>query len=380
MDSSIRHVLVASSTTADDRKTLAAVRGLAGAGVHVTLASNNDRCLPRRSRYCHEFMTYREPETDPDALSRFFVAQLDARPQDAILPLCDYTTQALVKQQDILSAHTGVCVPNPGQMARAADKERLLALAEDLGIGVPRTFCIDSEAALDDAAASISYPCVLKLRRGAGGVGRSFPDSAPALRHAFAALHGTVDGVFDHTRPLLQEFIPGDVHDVCVLFNRGEPRAALTQRRLAMFPAEGGVGVYNETTDDPDLREQAITLMRALRWHGPAQVEFKRDARDGSLRLMEVNPRFWGTLDLAIRAGINFPYLTASIAARGDVKPVTRYEKGVRLRWVFSYGSPDRPATNFQPMAVIDALLQRKHRYSDLWLSDPLPHLGALRH
>jgi len=98
------------------------------------------------------------------------------------------------------------------------------------------------------------------------------------------------------------------------------------------------------------------------------------------VRLMEVNPRFWGTLDLAIRAGVNFPYLTATIAARGDVKPVSRYEKGARLRWVFSYGSPDRPATNFQPMAVIDALLKRKHRYSDLWLSDPLPHLGALRH
>ena len=62
-------------------------------------------------------------------------------------------------------------------------------------------------------------------------------------------------------------------------------------------------------------------------------VEFKRDARDGVSKLLEINGRFWGSLQLAVDAGIDFPYLLYRLAIDGDVEPVLTYDVGVRLRW-----------------------------------------------
>jgi predicted ATP-grasp superfamily ATP-dependent carboligase len=101
-----------------------------------------------------------------------------------------------------------------------------------------------------------------------------------------------------------------------------------------MWPEEGGIGIDNVTTSEPDLKELTVELLRSLHWHGAAQVEFKRDSRDGTPTLMEINPRFWGTLDLAIQAGIDLPALTARLAVDGDVEPCFDYRVGLRYRWL----------------------------------------------
>ncbi len=75
----------------------------------------------------------------------------------------------------------------------------------------------------------------------------------------------------------------------------------------------------------------------ALKWHGPAQVEFKRDTRDGSMKIIDVNSRYWGTLDVSIQAGVNFPLLACRMAMEGDIEPVFDYEVGMRYRWSFPY-------------------------------------------
>ena len=65
-------------------------------------------------------------------------------------------------------------------------------------------------------------------------------------------------------------------------------------------------------------------------------VEFKLDARDGDYKLMEVNPKFWGSLDLAIAAGVDFPWLTVQVALGNPFPPVADYVRGLRFQWVFS--------------------------------------------
>ena len=64
-------------------------------------------------------------------------------------------------------------------------------------------------------------------------------------------------------------------------------------------------------------------------------MEMKRDDRDGEYRLMEINPKFWGSLELSIAAGINFPLLTCEMARAGDVKPVLDYDREMKFRWPF---------------------------------------------
>jgi hypothetical protein len=135
-----------------------------------------------------------------------------------------------------------------------------------------------------------------------------------------------------------------------------------------MHPRSGGFGIENMTTDQPELRELAIELLKAMHWHGPAQVEFKIDSRDGVAKLMEVNGRFWGTLDLSIQAGVNFPLLACRMAVDGDIDPAFEYLVGLRYIWPFPWR-----LRKLWPLVLLDSNLK-----SDLWLTDPLPLLAEI--
>jgi predicted ATP-grasp superfamily ATP-dependent carboligase len=101
-------------------------------------------------------------------------------------------------------------------------------------------------------------------------------------------------------------------------------------------PPTGGVSVYRESVPlRPDVREHAERLLRHFGWTGAAMVEFKEDARTGIPYLMEVNGRFWGSLQLAIDAGVNFPVMLVRLALDEDVDPPSGYELGVRSRWLW---------------------------------------------
>ena len=143
-----------------------------------------------------------------------------------------------------------------------------------------------------------------------------------------------------------------------------------------MHPSEGGPGIFVETTDEPDLRDAAIALLEALDWHGPAQVEFKRDTRDGTPKLIDINARFWGTLDTSIQAGVNFPLLACRIALEGDVQPIQSYRVGLRYRWPFPHGWRHARQQEHRWRSLWQFLKPRRNTCSDLWLSDPRPHLA----
>jgi len=149
-----------------------------------------------------------------------------------------------------------------------------------------------------------------------------------------------VDGreiFFDPRNLIVQEFIPGNVHDVCLLADHGRVRALLTQKRVKTSSMKGGSGIMNITTDIRVLKEQATRLVEMLKYHGPAQIEFKHDPRDGTYKLLEVNAKFWGTLALSMEAGINFPYLAVLLALDKPFKDQFNYRVGLIHRWRFPH-------------------------------------------
>jgi predicted ATP-grasp superfamily ATP-dependent carboligase len=83
--------------------------------------------------------------------------------------------------------------------------------------------------------------------------------------------------------------------------------------------------------------ELGTRLLKALGWYGIAMVEFKFDPRDNIPKLMEINPRFWGSLSLPIASGVDFPYLLCKMAIDGDIDIPPVYKSGIKSRWLF-YG------------------------------------------
>jgi len=134
---------------------------------------------------------------------------------------------------------------------------------------------------------------------------------------------------------IIQEYIPGQGYGFFALFNQQKLRAIFMHKRIREYPITGGASTSAESIYDPELKELSVKLLKSLNWHGVAMVEFRKDFRDNKYKLMEINPKFWGSLDLAITSQVDFPYLVCKMALEGDVKPVFNYKIGVKFTWPF---------------------------------------------
>ena len=116
-------------------------------------------------------------------------------------------------------------------------------------------------------------------------------------------------------------------------------------------------------------------LLEKMKWHGVAQVEFKKD-KEGTLRLMEVNPKFWGTLDLSIKAGINFPHLLYKMTIEGDVEPCFQYKTNFQIWWISAHFPQLFFAFMRNRKQILSALTDpSKKKVIDADLGDVKPHI-----
>jgi predicted ATP-grasp superfamily ATP-dependent carboligase len=126
------------------------------------------------------------------------------------------------------------------------------------------------------------------------------------------------------------------------------------------------------------MEKIAISLLKEFNWHGVAMVEFKLDERTNEPVLMEINPRFWGSLNQAISAGVNFPLLLHTMAVEGDVKPVLNYKLGFKSRWLLgdirSYiDYINNKGCQFSRYKDFFNFVDKNTCYDDISLTDPLP-------
>jgi predicted ATP-grasp superfamily ATP-dependent carboligase len=210
-------------------------------------------------------------------------------------------------------------------------------MAEKLGIPVPRSIPVFSAADGLEAARAIGLPLVLKSGRSRVWNGQRWISTSVAYARTTEELTAHLERIPSEAFPVLaHERIEGPGVGVFLCCDGEGLMASFAHRRIREKPPSGGQSVLCESTDvDPVALRQATELLRALDWRGVAMVEFKRDNRDGSLRLMEINGRFWGSLQLAIDAGVDFPGLLVDMAEGRRPPAPPGYRRGVRLRWLW---------------------------------------------
>jgi predicted ATP-grasp superfamily ATP-dependent carboligase len=278
-----------------------------------------------------------------------FIAQNEV---DLVLPVGYLTSVVLSKYAKRIQKHTRLLVAEYGAMEIASDKHQTIVFAQKSGVPIPKTY--DTPEDVD------TYPVVVK---GVKDSGRVRYVNAPREMPKGSA-----------SEFVTQEYIPGLGFGFYALCNHGEPRAIFMHRRLREYPVTGGASTAAESFRDPVLQDYGTRLLRSLKWHGIAMVEFKRDIRDSQFKLMEVNPKFWGSLDLSIAAGVDFPWLAVRMAMDGDVDPIFDYPVGVRYHWLF----PDEVLHVLaRPRAVVSVIRDclDMHTGSNLWLNDIKPNL-----
>lgn len=317
------------------RSALAVTRSLGRHGIPVITADETTSALAGCSRFSAGYFSYPSPRLHPvEFISS--VAEL-ASTQDIhiILPMTELTTMLLLQNRQ---AFQELSIPFPGivTLSSLSDKCSLMPLAESLGIPIPKTRHAENTSMLPAASEGLDYPIILKpgmsWLRSNGEWFRSSVRCAHSRQEAEEIV--TADPAFRAGPFLVQEYIKGKGQGVFALYDHGEPLAFFSHKRLREKPPSGGVSVLSESVPAaPALLSYARSLLDHASWHGIAMVEF-RVADDGTPYLMEVNTRFWGSLQLAVDAGVDFPWLLYQVACDMRPDPVNSFRTGARLRWL----------------------------------------------
>ncbi len=322
-------------TDGEQRAALAVVRSLGRAGYRCAVCSATGRSLAGASRFAAADHAVPNALRGPAAFAAAIVTLVANEHAALVVPVTEAAMLALLPERAKLAP--GVLpFPDADVFRRLTDKAELLRVAPEVGIAVPRQLVLARRAAADALAPDqVRMPAVLKPSRSVAGAGGA--RLRLAVRHAadWSEFRRVIAELPAEAYPLLlQERIVGPGVGIFLLLWNGQLVAQFAHRRLREKPPSGGVSVYRESiVADPELVARSRALLERFGWRGVAMVEYKLDAATGTPYLMEINGRFWGSLQLAVDAGVDFPALLAAVALGEPVEPMPHYRVGVRSRW-----------------------------------------------
>lgn len=376
---------------AHTNQALACVRSLGRAGAEVLVASHRRWPLAGWSRFSRDSFRLAGQSVPAFAELRAWAERHEV---DVVLPLTERAC-ILCNAERAAWERAGIivgCGPD-AMLLPAFDKARTIEHAARCGVAVPVTRAPDSLASARSAADAIGFPCVVKPRFSNAWDGAGF---LPDLGTAYVAERGDLDAAVLARRqgahwPLIQRFVPGQGKGVFALCHAGEVVAWFAHERLRdVRPSGSGSSLRRSAALSERLCDPAARLLAELEWHGPAMVEFRDDAI-GPPSLMEVNGRFWGSLQLAIEAGVDFPALWLRILRGETLSPasVPDYRAGVTVRWLwgdvkrFLYilqgaprGYPGRYPTLWQGLRELFGAQPAGTRLEVWSRTDPWPAVG----
>jgi predicted ATP-grasp superfamily ATP-dependent carboligase len=362
-------------------KSLSAVRSLGRRGFYIAAGESTFFATALFSKYCKKKLVYPSPLSRPDEFLDFIENELRRGDYQVILPM-EFSTQILLtseKNRKRIERFARLPFPDSALSEKVNDKAFIMKYAKAMGIGIPETHYLSSSLGTDspetdEIASLIKYPALIKPRVSSGSRGIAYVNSADELRSLYPKVHRR------YPFPIIQEYIPhgGGSYGAAMLLNfSSEVRAAFAYRRLRSYPVAGGPSTLRESVSRQDLVEIAGDLLRSLGWTGVAHVEFKVDPRDGLPKLLEVNPRFWGSLELAVESGVDFPFLLYRLAVDNDVPVLQGYREGVRCRWLIP-GDLLHFISNPGRLDILRDFLDLKIKDDILSIRDPFPTVGRI--
>jgi len=322
----------------EQRSALAVTRALGRRGVKVTVGAGKSPSLSSCSRYCTNSFTYPSPYNDPVGFIQALVNFTNNSCDSILFPMTDLTLTEILLNRNIFSENLLIPFVDYDRYIQVTDKINLFRLAMDMNLSIPVTFIstdFESHESIIDKVIKYGFPMVVKpsfskirTEKGWIGAGVHYAKNEKDLREILSL------DIIKCFPFLIQERIEGPGVGVFLLMENGEVVAKFAHKRIREKPPSGGVSVLCESIEPPpEALETAVMLLTKLHWTGVAMVEFKIDRKQNIAKLIEVNARFWGSLQLAITSGVDFPFLLFQMASGEKIVEQDGYKIGLKSRW-----------------------------------------------
>jgi predicted ATP-grasp superfamily ATP-dependent carboligase len=310
---------------------LSVIRALGLSGVPVVAVYYEENDMGYVSKYVQEKIRAPHPEKQE---SQFISLLKDCATRfggSLLVPADDATLSAVSRHKSRLENYYIVACPEWKITEQFIDKKYTYALAEAIGIPVPKTITPVSLEELEDYAQSIAYPCIVKPCQ-SHLYFQQFKTKMVRVENSDQMLQAYKQATEAGIEVMIQELIPGDDTQGAnynSYFYNGEPLVEFTAQKVRLSPPAFGVPRVVISKHIPEIIEPGRKIIQALGYHGYACTEFKKDARDGVYKLMEVNGRHNRSGLLSVRCGINFPWIEYQHLVQGKQPSACSYSTGI---------------------------------------------------
>jgi predicted ATP-grasp superfamily ATP-dependent carboligase len=308
-------------------------RSLARSGVEVHALGHGTDPV-RRSRHCSSFADVGAG----NGVQQRYLQWLERGPREgAVLPCDDDGLEMVARNRALLEGWGYLPVEADDEALLAMlDKQRTYEIARRSGVPAPQTMVLRSPGEAYAVSREFEYPCALKPTRS-----HDFSHRFGILAKAIVVENGSeLLAAFERTQAfgidmIVTEIVPGGDDRLCSYYTyvdrHGDPLFHFTKRKLRQWPNGFGLGTYQATDWNPEAVQLGLRFVRGAGIRGVANVEFKRDPRDGRLKLIECNHRFTAAVEQVRRAGIDIPLLVYNTLVGRPRPPVDGYRTDVYL-------------------------------------------------
>jgi D-aspartate ligase len=358
---------------AEENPSLPIIHSLARQGLEVHVASHKSVCVGFYSRYAHKRFLYPSPFTDENGFVNQLLDYIKKEKFEVTFATGDIPTCLLSKNKKAFSEYTRLPLVDFDKYIYCMDKTYTMKIAEDIGVPIPKTYYPEEED-IDTIASKVSYPIVVKPNISDGARGITYPRNKDELIHHYCEAKEKYGACH------IQEYIPhtGMQYKAELLLDySSEVKAWCVYRKIRYYPPSGGSSTLNATVDRKDILESGAKILKEMRWYGMGDCDFIEDPRDGTIRLMEINPRFTRSIKICSLAGVDFPLLLYKMALGENIPWVLDYQIGTYLRYL-----PGdlmwfvKSSNRFKTKPSFFWFLGKNLRYELFSLKDPGPTIG----
>jgi predicted ATP-grasp superfamily ATP-dependent carboligase len=319
------------------RQSLVTVRSLGRRGLRVAALGTSTGLPAFSSRWCQQSFYAPPYEHDPEPFLSYLIEVLNQNKVGVLITSSDDVVALIRQHRERFESRVSLALAKEPALGIVISKAQTLEIAQHLGIGIPREVKLGTVSEVEAALHEIGLPAVIKpieswvwdarQQQGKRLVSKLVTTSDEA-RRAVEELTGCGVSV------LFQQFLSGRREAVNLLYAQGRVYARFAQWAKRTHPPLGGVSVYRQSIAiPPDIGDQSERLVREIALEGYAEVEFRRDDA-GKPYLMEINPRLSASIEVAVRAGVDFPYLLYQWARGEPISVVEGYREGVWMRFL----------------------------------------------
>jgi len=319
-------------TDASMRIALYVIRSLGKRGIKIIVVESKDIPLSEnigfKSKYIYKKYLISSKKNKEQYLNDIIKISKNC---DCLIPI-HFQSIELISQNIDLFKHIKTLIPNNKKLEESNNTYKLLKLAQKISVPIPKTYFVDNLEQIEKILPELKFPVIIKVRKE--------ENILPSKRHiivykkenfiqSYKNLHSLQEF------PIIQEYIKGKGIGFFGLYDKNSHvKALFCHERLREYPITGGPSTLCKSIYDEKLIKYGKKILDELRWQGVAMVEFKKEYSTGEYKLMEINPRFWGSLPLAIEAGVDFPYLLYKLINEENFDSIKKYKNGVKLRFI----------------------------------------------